>query len=67
LVYLFYQDKIVEILVEEINQENKLVGRARTNKLVYAEGSPEYLGKLADVKIEKVNRFSLEGSIIGGD
>ncbi|EEP60506.1 TRAM domain-containing protein, partial [Sulfurihydrogenibium yellowstonense] len=64
---LGYQDKIVEILVEEINQENKLVGRTRTNKLVYAEGSPEYLGKLVNVKIEKVNRFSLEGSIIGGD
>jgi len=64
---LEYQDKIVEILVEEINQENKLVGRTRTNKLVYAEGSPEYLGKLVNVKIEKVNRFSLEGSIIGGD
>jgi tRNA-2-methylthio-N6-dimethylallyladenosine synthase len=54
-------------LVEEINQENKLVGRTRTNKLVYAEGSPECLGKLVNVKIEKVNRFSLEGSIIGGD
>jgi tRNA-2-methylthio-N6-dimethylallyladenosine synthase len=64
---LEYQDKIVEILVEEINQENKLVGRTRTNKLVYAEGSLEYLGKLVNVKIEKVNKFSLEGSTIGGD
>ena len=64
---LEYQDKVVEILVEEINQENKLVGRTRTNKLVYAEGNPEYLGRLVNVKIEKVNRFSLEGSIFGGD
>lgn len=61
---LEYQDKIVEILVEEINQENRLVGRTRTNKLVYAEGSPEHLGKLVNVKIEKVNRFSLEGTIM---
>lgn len=61
---LAYQDKIVEVLIEEVNEEGKLTGRTRTNKLVYVDGDEQLLGQTVDVKIDKVNRFSLEGSII---
>ncbi len=61
---LAYQDKIVEVLVEEVNEEGRLAGRTRTNKLVYVDGNDEYLGQIVKVKIEKVNRFSLEGNLL---
>lgn len=62
---LAYQDKIVEVLIEEINEEGKLTGRTRTNKLVYVDdGNEQLLGQTVNVKVEKVNRFSLEGSIV---
>lgn len=59
---LAYEGKKVEVLVEE-EKDGKLVGRSRTNKLVYFEGKHNLLGKLVDVKITKANRFSLEGTI----
>jgi tRNA-2-methylthio-N6-dimethylallyladenosine synthase len=60
---LAYEGKIVEVLVEE-EKDGKLVGRTRTNKLVYFEGGNNLLGKLVNVKIIKPNRFSLEGNLI---
>ncbi len=60
---LAYEGKIVEVLVEE-EKDGKLVGRTRTNKLVYFEGGNNLLGKLVNVKITKPNRFSLEGNLI---
>jgi len=60
---LNYKGKIVEVLVEE-EKEGKLVGRTRTNKLVYFEGGNNLLGKLVNIKITKSNRFSLEGNLI---
>ncbi|MGC9005940.1 MAG: tRNA (N6-isopentenyl adenosine(37)-C2)-methylthiotransferase MiaB [Sulfurihydrogenibium sp.] len=63
---LQYEGKTVEVLIEEINEEGKLTGRTRTNKLVHVEGPEEYVGKIVNVTIDKVNRFSLEGKINGG-
>jgi len=60
---LNYEGKVVEVLVEE-EKEGKLVGRTRTNKLVYFEGGNNLLGKLVNIKITKSNRFSLEGNLI---
>jgi len=60
---LRYEGRNVEVLVEE-EKDGKLVGRTRTNKLVYFEGGNNLLGKLVNVKIVKSNRFSLEGNLI---
>lgn len=60
---LKYQDKTVEVLVEEQKEDGQLVGRTRTNKLVYFSGGNNLLGKLVNVKVNTVNRFSLEGII----
>ncbi|MEZ0324056.1 MAG: tRNA (N6-isopentenyl adenosine(37)-C2)-methylthiotransferase MiaB [Hydrogenothermaceae bacterium] len=60
---LKYQDKVVEVLVEEQREDGKFVGRTRTNKLVYFEGRDNLLGEIVNVKVNTVNRFSLEGII----
>ncbi len=60
---LAYEGKEVEVLVEE-EKDNKLVGRTRTNKLVYFEGRNSLLGETVNIKINKANRFSLEGELI---
>ncbi len=57
---LSYEGKIVEVLVEE-EREGKLVGRTRTNKLVHFSGEHNLIGSKVKVRINKANRFSLEG------
>lgn len=61
---LKYQDKVVQVLVEEEKEDGQLVGRTRKNKLVYFYGGNNLLGKIINVKVNKVNRFSLEGIIL---
>ncbi|NPA57968.1 MAG: tRNA (N6-isopentenyl adenosine(37)-C2)-methylthiotransferase MiaB [Aquificae bacterium] len=58
-----YQDKTVEVLVEE-EKEGKFVGRTRTNKLVHIDSGHNLLGEIVKVKINRVNRFSLEGEAV---
>jgi len=55
-----YENKIVEVLIEE-EKEGKYIGRTRTNKLVHIEGKHNLLGEIKNIRIRKVNRFSLEG------
>jgi tRNA-2-methylthio-N6-dimethylallyladenosine synthase len=61
-----YRDKTVEVLVEgkSKNDENKLTGRTRQNKLVNFEGNEELIGKLVNVKIIDPKTFSLNGIVI---
>jgi tRNA-2-methylthio-N6-dimethylallyladenosine synthase len=61
-----YRDKTVEVLVEgkSKNDENKLTGRTRQNKLVNFEGNDELIGKLVNVKITDPKTFSLNGIVI---
>lgn len=61
-----YQGKIVEVLVEGFskNDENRLMGRTRTGKLVNFTGRKEAIGNLVNVKITKANSFSLNGEEI---
>lgn len=61
-----YQDRIVEVLVEGAtkNDENKLMGRTRTGKLVNFTGNKEHIGKLVLVKITEALTFSLNGEEI---
>lgn len=61
-----YEGKVVEVLVEDLskNDENKVMGRTRTGKLVNFGGSKDDIGKLVNVKITKAHSFSLNGEII---
>lgn len=61
---LKYQDKVVEVLVEEQKEDGQFVGRTRTNKLVYFTSRDNLLGKLVNIKVNTVNRFSLEGILM---
>ena len=58
-----YDDKIVEVLVEDFskNDETKLMGRTTSSKLVNFTGNKENIGKIVNVKITKANSFSLLG------
>lgn len=60
------KDKTVEVLVEGYDaKKNLLVGRTRTNKLVYFEGEPKRLsGKLVKVKITTPKTWTLEGVLV---
>ncbi|MDP4143977.1 MAG: tRNA (N6-isopentenyl adenosine(37)-C2)-methylthiotransferase MiaB [Bacillota bacterium] len=61
-----YEGKTVEVLVEGTskNDENKLMGRTRTGKLVNFSGNKKKIGELTMVKITKANSFSLVGEEI---
>jgi len=56
----------VEVLVEGVSKTNKdvLSGRTRTNKIVNFKGNEELIGKLVKVKINKVQTWSLEGTLV---
>lgn len=61
-----YEGKTVEVLVEGLskNDENKIMGRTRSGKLVNFPGTPGDVGNLINVKIVKANSFSLLGEEI---
>ncbi|MBD5642897.1 tRNA (N6-isopentenyl adenosine(37)-C2)-methylthiotransferase MiaB [Clostridium botulinum] len=61
-----YEGKIEEVLVEGTskNDENKLMGRTRTGKLVNFIGDKDSIGEFVNVKIIKANSFSLTGEEI---
>jgi len=53
----------VEILCEGASKTNaeRLMGRTRTNKIVIFEGGPRHIGRVFEVRIERVTGFSLYG------
>lgn len=55
-----------EILVED-EEHGKWKGRTRTNKLVFFEGSANWLGRLALVQIDRASPWSLHGRVVGGE
>ncbi|HHW47438.1 MAG TPA: tRNA (N6-isopentenyl adenosine(37)-C2)-methylthiotransferase MiaB [Clostridiaceae bacterium] len=59
-------DEEVEVLVEGVSKTNKnvLSGRTRTNKIVNFKGNEELIGKLVKVRINKIQTWSLEGTVI---
>lgn len=61
-----YYLKTVEVLVEGTskNDENKLMGRTRTGKLVNFRGNKDNIGKLVNVRITEALSFSLNGEEI---
>lgn len=60
------EGKTYEVLVEGFskNDDSKLTGRTRNNRLVNFEGGEELIGKLINVKIVKANSFSLVGEVV---
>jgi len=63
-----YQDKTVEVLVENISKHDDgvLMGRTRQNHTVNFEGDVSLIGCLVHVKITKPRNFSLFGEIVDG-
>lgn len=57
---------VQEVLVEGIskNSISKFTGRTRSNKIVNFSGSPEMIGSLVHVRIDKIQTWSLEGTVI---
>jgi tRNA-2-methylthio-N6-dimethylallyladenosine synthase len=58
-----YENKIVEVLPEE-KIENKLISRTRGNKIVEFEGNENLIGKLVNVRIEKIQTWKLYGKLV---
>ncbi|WIF94707.1 tRNA (N6-isopentenyl adenosine(37)-C2)-methylthiotransferase MiaB [Caminicella sporogenes] len=60
------KNKVLEVLIEGTskNDDNILMGRTRTNKVVNFKGPKELIGKFAHVKITEPKNFSLYGELI---
>ncbi|WP_330202848.1 tRNA (N6-isopentenyl adenosine(37)-C2)-methylthiotransferase MiaB [Cyanobacterium sp. Dongsha4] len=64
---LRYQDRIEEVLVEDINPKDttQVMGRTRGNRLTFFAGNlAELKGKVVSVKITEVRAFSLTGNAL---
>lgn len=59
-------NKEVEVLVEGLSKSSQstYTGRTRTNKIVNFKGSPELVGKLVKIRVDKIQTWSLEGTIV---
>lgn len=59
-----YANRVERVMIEDVNPRNpeQVMGRTRTNRLTFCEGSIDELkGKIIDVKITEVRAFSLTG------
>lgn len=54
--------KAVEVLFEG-QEKKKWYGRTRTDKIIFIKSDDDWLGKLADVKIQQSSPWSLQGNI----
>src|SRR5579884_1867973 len=54
----------VEVLVEA-QRKGRWEGRTRGNKLVFFDHDESWLGRLAQVRIEKTSPWSLQGAVVG--
>lgn len=63
---LAYEGKVVEVLVEGVSKknENVLMGRTRTNKLVNFRASDASIGTLIQVKVTNAKTWSLDGEVV---
>ncbi|HEX5416168.1 MAG TPA: tRNA (N6-isopentenyl adenosine(37)-C2)-methylthiotransferase MiaB [Chloroflexota bacterium] len=58
--------RVEEILVED-DDRGKWKGRTRTNKLVFFDDPRNWLGRLAQVRIDRASPWSLQGTVVGGE
>jgi len=56
--------KIHSVYFDELKSNGRIAGRSDDGKLVFVKGSEELLGKIADVKITKASRGSLDGEVV---
>ena len=56
-------EKVVDVLVEGINEKGKLFGYTDTNKLINFSGSEDNIGKIIKVKVTDAKTWSLDGEI----
>jgi tRNA-2-methylthio-N6-dimethylallyladenosine synthase len=57
---------VAEVLVEGLSRDSisTYTGRTRANKIVNFKGTGDLVGKLVKVKVERVQTWSLEGSLV---
>jgi tRNA-2-methylthio-N6-dimethylallyladenosine synthase len=61
-----YVGRVEEILVED-EDKGKWKGRTRSNKLVFFDDERNWLGRLANVRIDRATAWSLQGTACGGE
>ncbi|NKQ40907.1 MAG: tRNA (N6-isopentenyl adenosine(37)-C2)-methylthiotransferase MiaB [Sulfurovum sp.] len=56
--------KIHEVYLDELKPHGRIAGRSDDGKLVFVDGSEEFLGKIIEVKITKTSRGALDGIVV---
>ena len=59
-----YENQVLNVLVESINEQGKAVGRSTQNKLVYFMGSASLIGKTVPVKINQAFPSVFRGELL---
>ena len=59
-----YENQVLNVLVEQINEQGKAQGRSTQNKLVYFLGSESLIGKTVPVKITKATPNVFRGELV---
>jgi len=59
-----YQEQVLDVLVESVNEQGKAQGRSTQNKLVYFLGSAELIGKTVPVKITQAFPNVFRGELL---
>lgn len=60
------ENTVQKVLVEEINKidDSMLSGRNESGKSIHFKGDKSLIGKIVDVKVDSVNTWSLQGSVV---
>ena len=59
-----YENQVLNVLVEQINEQGKAQGRSTQNKLVYFLGSESLIGKTVPVKITRATPNVFRGELV---
>jgi tRNA-2-methylthio-N6-dimethylallyladenosine synthase len=59
-----YDDQVLQVLVEQINEQGNAQGRSTQNKLVYFVGTESLIGKTVPVKIVRASPNVLRGELV---
>lgn len=59
-----YEGQVIPVLVEEVKEDGKVVGRSSSNKLTYFSGSADLVGKTVPVMITKAFPAVLRGELV---
>ncbi len=59
-----YEGTLQEVLLEDTENGNKLIGRSTTNKWVSVKGGKELLGRIVRVRIEESSPFNMSGEVV---